>query len=166
MKVAKFSEIEADFVQFVTDIKYATMITVDKQGRPRARVLVPIWQVYENELVGWIATYRTPVKVAHLANNPHMTTSYWSPRQNVAYVDCVASWAEDPKVKAEVWRLYQKGSPRGLGYDPGAYWRGGPTDPTYHVLRLDAWRVQVMHGQDLVTGRPSRIWEAPAAKRA
>jgi hypothetical protein len=35
------------------------------------------------------------------------------------------------------------------------FWRGGPADPGYHVVRLDPWRVQVLRGTDL----SSRIWQ-------
>ncbi|MEU4542566.1 hypothetical protein [Nonomuraea dietziae] len=61
-----------------------------------------------------------------------------------------------------VWELYRQGSPQGVGYDPRAYWRQGPDDPGYHLLRMDPWRIQVLRGRDLAGGRPSRIWAAPS----
>ncbi|ACZ83355.1 pyridoxamine 5'-phosphate oxidase family protein [Streptosporangium roseum] len=161
--VEAFSELQREFFEFVADIKYSTMTTVDSRGRPRSRVLVPIWQVIDGRPVGWIATYRTPVKTAHLARNPHVTTSYWSPAQNAVYVDSVASWVDDHEVKREVWELYRQGSPPPVGYDPQTYWKKGPSDPEYHVLRLDPWRVQVLRGRDLATGRPARVWRAEGA---
>jgi hypothetical protein len=39
-------------------------------------------QQVDGRPLGWPATCRTPVKAAHLANNPHATVSYWSHRQN------------------------------------------------------------------------------------
>ncbi|WP_166350891.1 pyridoxamine 5'-phosphate oxidase family protein [Phytoactinopolyspora limicola] len=161
-QVDSFSKIRADFEHIVGDVVYATMTTVDPEGRPRARVLLPIWQVVDGQLVGWLATYRTPVKVAHLASNPHATLSYWSPAQNTAAVDTVASWISNQDVKDTVWKLYQQGSPPGVGYDPAAYWNGGPHDPMYQVLRLDPWRVQVLWGRDLAAGRPASQWGSPA----
>ncbi|MEV4755612.1 pyridoxamine 5'-phosphate oxidase family protein [Micromonospora sp. NPDC049559] len=155
-KVDKFSVIEDRFFEYIQGIKYCSLITVDKKGRPRARVLLPIWEVVDGQPVGWLAAYRTPVKVAHLARNPHVTCSYWDHSQNAVFVDSVAGWVEDPDVKREVWDLYRKGSPPGVGYDPRRYWRGGPTDPEYGLLRMDAWRVQVLRGTDLA----SRIWQA------
>lgn len=47
-----------------------------------------------------------------------------------------------------------QGEPAGVGYDPRNFWRGGPTDPEYHVLRIDPWRIQVLRGTDL----SSRMW--------
>ena len=67
IKVTSFGEIEEQFAAYIGDIVYATMTTVDAKGRPRARVLIPIWEVVDGRPIGWLATYRTPVKAAHLA---------------------------------------------------------------------------------------------------
>ncbi|MEU8134321.1 pyridoxamine 5'-phosphate oxidase family protein [Streptodolium elevatio] len=156
----EFSAVADDFLRTVAEIKYATMTTVDGLGRPRARVLLPIWEVVDGRPVGWLASFPTRVKKAHLAANPHSTLSYWAPSQNTASADAVTAWVEDPETKHAVWELYRKGSPRGVGYDPRAYWPQGPDDPGYHLLRFDPFRVQVMSGRDLATGRPARIWVA------
>lgn len=152
--MTKFSEIQDAFEAYIGDIVYATMTTVDKQGRPRARVLIPVWEVVDGEPLGWLATYKTPVKAGHLAGNPHTTFSYWTPRQNAVSVDTVAEWVEDIEVKRRVWDLYRKTSPRGAGYDLGNFWTS-PGDPKLHVLRLEPWRVQVIRGTDL----RSQIWK-------
>ncbi|MEU2244918.1 pyridoxamine 5'-phosphate oxidase family protein [Streptomyces sp. NPDC018338] len=155
--VESFSEIEDAFISYIQDIVYCTMITVDRKSRPRARVLLPVWEIVEGKPVGWLAVYKTPVKAAHLARNPHTTYSYWNPRQNAVFIDSVSTWAEDPESRQHAWDLYREGSPAGVGYDPVGFWRGGPEDPGYHVLRIDPWRVQVLRGSDL----KSRIWTAP-----
>ncbi|MER7624994.1 pyridoxamine 5'-phosphate oxidase family protein [Streptomyces sp. NPDC126503] len=154
VKVETFSEIEGEFFEYVKDIVYCTMITVDRKSRPRARVLLPVWEVVDGRPVGWLAAHKTPVKTAHLAHNPHTTYSYWNPRQNAVFVDSVSTWASTPEEREYAWDLYRRGSPAGVGYDPRNFWRGGPTDPEYHVLRIDAWRVQVLRGTDL----SSRMW--------
>lgn len=150
-----FSEIQDEFFRYVGDIVYATMTTVDAKGRPRARILIAVWEVIDGRPVGWLATFKTPVKTAHLEGNPHATFSYWDRRQNAASADTVAAWVEDPQVKQRVWDLYRRGSPPRVGYDPLGYWKG-PDDPRFAVLRLDPWRVQVVRGTDL----RSRIWRA------
>ncbi|MFD9946456.1 pyridoxamine 5'-phosphate oxidase family protein [Nonomuraea sp. NPDC059023] len=155
--MTKFSEIQDAFEAYIGDIVYATMTTVDKRNRPRARVLIPIWEMVDGEPLGWLATYRTPVKAAHLANNPHTTFSYWTPRQNAVNVDTVAEWVTDVEVKRRVWDLYRRTSPRGAGYNLGNFWTS-PTDPKLHVLRLEPWRVQVIRGTDL----RSQIWKKGA----
>ncbi|MDU0287700.1 pyridoxamine 5'-phosphate oxidase family protein [Saccharothrix longispora] len=157
--VTSFSEIQGKFFEYIADIRYCTMITVDKRNRPRARVLLPIWEVVDGQPLGWLAAYKTPVKTAHLARNPHATFSYWSPRQNVVHVDTMSTWVDDPKVKRDIWDLYRKGSPATVGYDPITYWRGGPEDPEYHLLRMEPYRVQVVRGTDLF----ARIWQSDNA---
>ena len=151
--VGTFSEIQEEFFRYMGDIAYTTMTTVDAKGRPRSRILIAVWEVVGGRPVGWLATSKTPVKTAHLANNPHATFSYWDPKQNAAFADTVAAWVDDPEVKQRVWNLYRRGSPPRVGYDPGKYWRS-PADPNFAVLRLDPWRVQVVRGADL----RSRIW--------
>ncbi|MFD3700870.1 pyridoxamine 5'-phosphate oxidase family protein [Streptomyces sp. NPDC058646] len=153
--VQSFAEIEEEFNRYIRDIVYCSLVTVDSKGRPRARVLLPIWEVVDGRPVGWLAAYKTPVKTAHLKNNPHVTCAYWNPRQNCMFADCTAEWIEDQQVKNEVWELYRKGSPAPVGYDPQRYWSGGPSDPEFGLLRMDPFRVQVVRGQDL----KSRIWQ-------
>ncbi|MER7005878.1 pyridoxamine 5'-phosphate oxidase family protein [Dactylosporangium sp. NPDC000555] len=157
--VPTFSMIEGQFNAYLREIVYATMTTVDAKGRPRARVLIAVWEQLDQGPQGWLATYKTPVKAAHLANNPHATFSYWSPRQNAVAIDTVTEWVHDIETKQYVWQLYERSSPTGVGYDLGNFWHGGPADPKLHVLRLNPWRIQVIRGRDL----QSRIWRAPDA---
>lgn len=148
-KVTDFTDIQAEFNAYIREIKYATMITVDARNRPRGRILFPVWEVVDGRPRGWLAVYKTPVKAAHLARNPHTTYSYWSPRQNAVFVDSVSTWADDDTSRRYAWDLYIKGSPPGVGYDPARYWRGGPDDPGFHVLRIEPWRIQLIRGTDL-----------------
>lgn len=157
-RARSFAEISDDVAQVISHIVYSTMTTVDQRGRPRSRVLILAWELDGDRPVGWLPTFKTPVKAAHLAHNPHVTTSYWSPRQDAVYLDSVAAWIDDPEVKQRVWQMIRKGSPPGVGYDPAPYWRG-PDDPGFHVLRLDPWRVQVLRARDLARGDLSgTIW--------
>jgi len=144
------------FDSYIGDIVYATMTTVDQKGRPRARVMIPVWESVDDRPLGWLATYKTPVKATHLAGNPHSTFSYWTPPQNAV---SVATWADDLESKRHVWDLYRRTSPPGAGYNLGNFWRE-PGDPKLHVLRLEPWRVQVIRGVDL----HSRIWHAPGKR--
>jgi general stress protein 26 len=154
-KVSDFSEVRDTFFSYVRDIKYATMITVDRKNRPRARVLLPVWEVVDGRPVGWLAAYKTPVKAAHLAGNPHTSYSYWNPRQNTVHVDALSAWADDEVSRRHAWELYERGGPPGVGYDPVHYWRGGPEDPEYHVIRIEPWRIQLVRGSDL----RSTLWQ-------
>jgi general stress protein 26 len=157
-RTESFAQIRDDVAEIIGTIVYATMTTVDRRGRPRSRVLIVVWDLNGPRPVGWLATFKTPVKAAHLAHNPHVTISYWSPRQDAVYLDSVATWVNDADIDQRVWQMYRQGSPPGAGYDPAAYWRG-PDDPAFHVLRLDPWRAQVLRAQDVARGDLSgRIW--------
>ncbi|ACZ85428.1 pyridoxamine 5'-phosphate oxidase family protein [Streptosporangium roseum] len=155
VKVKSFAAIESEFNAFVGAIVYATMVTVDARNRPRTRVLIPIWENVDGTPLGWLATYRTPVKAAHIANNPHTNFSYWTQGNDSVAVDTVAEWVDDLPTKSHVWDLYKRTSPRGAGYNLGNFWHS-PADPKLHVLRLTPWRIQVIRGMDL----RSRIWQA------
>lgn len=155
VKVRSFDVIKDEFDAYVGSIVYATMVTVDARNRPRTRVLIPVWEVVDGDPLGWLATYRTPVKAAHIARNPHTAFAYWARENNSVAVDAVAEWTDDLEAKRYVWDLYRKTSPRGAGYNLGNFWRS-PSDPELHVLRLEPWRIQVIRGADL----RSRIWDS------
>ncbi|WP_282777524.1 pyridoxamine 5'-phosphate oxidase family protein [Nocardia sp. CC201C] len=156
-KVARFEDLESEFNAYVGSINYATMVTVDARNRPRTRVLIPVWEKVDGVPLGWLATYRTPVKEKHLAANPHTSFSYWKPGNNSVAVEATAEGVDDITLKTHVWDLYRRTSPRGAGYHLGQFWHG-PDDPKLRVLRLTPWRIQVIRGTDL----RSRIWQPPA----
>ncbi|MGW5572255.1 pyridoxamine 5'-phosphate oxidase family protein [Nocardia thailandica] len=153
-KTHHFTDIEDEFDTYVGRIVYATMVTIDSRHRPRTRVLIPVWENVNGHPHGWLATYRTRIKAAHLANNPHTSFSYWSRGNNSVAVDATAEWVDTPEIRRHVWDLYRVTSPPGAGYDLGNFWRS-PSDPALHILRLDPHRIQVIRGIDL----RSRIWE-------
>ncbi|HEY0693959.1 MAG TPA: pyridoxamine 5'-phosphate oxidase family protein, partial [Kribbella sp.] len=141
--VGDFSDLEAEFNACIGAINYATMVTVDAENRPRTRVLIPIWENVDGEPLGWLATYRTPVKAAHITGNPHTAFSYWVPGNNSVAIDAVAGWDNALPTKEHVWDLYRKTSPRGAGYPLGNFWKS-PSDPQLQVLRLTPWCIQVI----------------------
>ena len=64
-------------------IVWCSVATVDAKGRPRQRILHPIWE----GPVGWIATGRHSHKEKHLAKNPYVSLSYWDQQHQQVYVD-------------------------------------------------------------------------------
>ena len=157
-RTESFAQISDDVAKIIGTIVYATMTTVDRRGRPRSRVLIVVRELDGPRPVGWLATFKTPVKTAHLAHNPHVTTSYWSPRQDAVYLDSVATWTDDADIDQRVWNMYRQGSPPGAGYDPAAYWRG-PDDPPSTCCASTPGGVQVVRAQDVARGDLSgRIW--------
>jgi hypothetical protein len=64
--------VPADAVAVAHEVVWAVMTTVDSRGRPRSRVVHPAWELVDDRVVGWVTSRPSPVKVAHLAANPHV----------------------------------------------------------------------------------------------
>ena len=153
MDVKMFSEIADDFKKRVERIVWCTVATVDAKGRPRSRILHPIW----DGPTGWIATGRQSHKAKHIAGNPHVSLSYWDPQQEQVYAECRAEWADGMEDKKRLWNLL-KDTPQPVGYDPSLFWKEGPSDPTFGALKLTPWRIEVSALSDLFEGKPPRVW--------
>jgi len=154
MKVSAFADIEKDFLARVRQIVWCNVATVDRRGRPRSRILHPIWE----GRTGWILTGRHTLKTRHLAANPHVSLCYATGDLQQVYVDCRAEWADDPADKMRLWDLFAS-IPPPIGYDPIAFWPRGKEDPSFGVLRLTPWRIEITSLADLVSGT-GRIWHA------
>lgn len=153
-EVASFEDIAAEFEARWRRIVWCTVTTVDGKGRPRARILHPVWE----GSTGWIATGRDSFKAKHIKKNPYVSISYWDQQHQQIYAECRAEWSEDPAEKQRVWDLI-KNAPAPVGYDPGLFWRGGPTDPSFGALKLTPWRIELYSLQDMVQGKPSQVWK-------
>jgi hypothetical protein len=136
------------FVESAHRIVWCTVATVDRQGRPRSRILHPIWEWDRVALDGWIATTPTPLKLAHLSGSPYVSVTYWHPDHDHAIAECRAEWANDDETRTAVWQRFKDG-PAPVGYDPGAIGVPGwdsPTSDQFVVLRLEPWRLRVFPG--------------------
>jgi hypothetical protein len=149
----------ADAVAVAHEVVWSTVTTVDSNGRPRARVLHPVWNPTDGGLDGWILTRPTPLKTRHLASNPHVTCSYLATTHDIAHFDCVAEWLDDPRERTRVWEWIAS-VPSPAGYDPATIFPDGPTSTDMRVLHLTAYRVQVAFGADMARGERARIWRS------
>jgi general stress protein 26 len=128
---ADFSDLQADFLRITAGTVFCTATTVSEEGRPRSRMLHPIFVVRDGRPIGWALTGRTPLKTRHLAANPHMSCSYWTPSHDTVFIDCVATWVEDDREKEQVWELFRD-TPEPLGWGPEG-WRA--TDRTSGAIQ-------------------------------
>jgi len=90
-----------------------------------------------------------------------VSCAYWTSAHEAVFADCRTSWVTDPTEKQQVWERTAAEAAR-FGQDSYAVWPGGAADPTFCVLRLDPWRVQITL-PDLEQGRTinsSRVWHA------
>jgi hypothetical protein len=146
-------------------IVWASVATVNRDGRPRSRILHPFWEWDGVDLIGWIATVPTPVKRAHIAANPEAAVSYWSPSQDTCSAECSVQWYTDDETRRAVWDKFANG-PEPVGYDPFIIplWADGPTSEQFAVLRLAPYRLRVMPAAVLTRGEgQALVWAAPLA---
>ncbi|MEO8456723.1 MAG: pyridoxamine 5'-phosphate oxidase family protein [Chloroflexota bacterium] len=152
-----FSELEAEFMKRVARIVWCTVATVDGKGRPRTRILHPIWETIDGKPIGYIATGRHSHKEQHIATNPHVSLSYWDQVHEQIYIDARAHWSDAPEERQRIWDMF-KAAPPPLGYDPAMIWRNGPLADDFGVLRLAPSRIEMFSLGWLMQGKPPVVW--------
>lgn len=150
-RVSALAEMEAEFMHRVRTMVYCSAATVDRHGRPRSRVIHPVWDA----MTGWFTTELRTAKAKHLAANPHISLAYIADPFKPLYVECRAVFLNDPATRQQVWDLY-KTIPEPLGSDLALTW-GHVDNPVYSVVRLDPWRIELY---DLFTPANRRVWLA------
>jgi len=150
--MSEFNETAKAFVQMAHEIVWCSVATIDKKGRPRSRVLHPIWELKGEDLIGWIATGPTPIKKAHLNVSAYVSCNYWASNQDTCVAECHASWVEDLEGKKNIWDKFVNG-PAPVGYDPSIIpgWESAGSE-NFAGLRLDPWRLRVMPGSVMMSG--------------
>jgi hypothetical protein len=135
-----FAEIQPEFMARVDKMVWCNAATVDSQGRPRSRILHPLW----DGSVAYVTADRHSFKGRHLARTPYVSLAYVGDVAKPAYADCHAAWVEDRETKQHVWYLYQT-TPPPMGFDPVPIY--GSVDepvegrPTFGVLKLTPYRI-------------------------
>jgi general stress protein 26 len=152
MDVGGFSELSEKFNAITTRIVWCTVTTVDRQGRPRSRILHPVWE----GTTGWIATGRQSHKAKHLAGNPFVSLTYWDPQHEQTIIDYKADWQDDQSSKDHLWDLL-KTTPEPIGYDPKLFWPSAD-DASFGMLKLTPWRLEVWSLQAMSSGEAAQVW--------
>jgi hypothetical protein len=134
------------FVEMAHRVVWASVATVAPDGRPRTRILHPIWEWDGTDLVGWIATEPTPLKRRHLEAHPFVSVNYWGPSHDTCAAECRAELLRDLPTREATWRRFAEG-PEPVGYDPRIIpqWTSPDVD-AFAVIRLEPWRLRVMPG--------------------
>ena len=162
--MSDLNETAPAFVAMAHRIVWASVATVDTHGRPRSRILHPIWQWDGARLAGWVGTTPTPAKRSHLGGSPFASVSYWAPTHDNAIADCRATLAYDDETRRMVWDLFKNG-PSPVGYDPAIVpaWKS-PTAEAFAVIKLEPWRLRVFPGTVLLgQGGVVLTWQADKA---
>jgi general stress protein 26 len=116
-------------------------------GEPRVRMVHPTW---EGETL-WFATGTASPKVRQIAANPAVDVQFQVAPPDFVHV-LVRGRAEivtDAAEKKRVWDV--------IDYDLGQFWPGGPTDPSYTLVRVRPERVELskMFGM-----QDKKVWRA------
>jgi hypothetical protein len=146
----ELTEVAPAFVEMAHRIVWCSAATVDTKGRPRTRILHPIWQWDGSSLVGWVATSPTSLKQAHLGASPYISVNYWAPTHDTCTAECQATWVFDDEGREMVWNLLLHG-PEPVGYNPAIVpaWKS-PKSEAFAALRLEPWRLRVFPGSVLM----------------
>ena len=160
--MSSLAETAPAFIDMAHRIVWCAAATNGADGRPRSRILHPIWEWDGAELTGWIATGPTPVKTQHLAAHPYVSCNYWDPSQDTCAADCQAEWFADDATCEWLWSRFAE-APAPVGYDPAIIpgWADGPTSPAFAALKLTPYRVRVFPGSMLMSGTGTvHHWES------
>lgn len=158
--MSSLQDIAPAFVDMAHRIIWCTVATLDGEGVPRTRILHPIWEWDGDQLIGWVATAPTSIKVAGLEATPNVSLTYWDATQDTCTADCGAEWIDEGEREA-LWNRFAEG-PEPVGYDPAIIppWADGYTSPAFSGWRLTPKRLRVMPGSAMLDGVGLQNWKA------
>ncbi len=150
--MSELSTVAPAFVAMAHRIVWCSAATVAADGRPRSRVLHPIWEWDGAALRGWIATSPLSPKASDLRALPAMSLNYWAPNHDTCSAECDAEFETDLDAVAAGWQRFADG-PEPVGYDPAIIpgW-DSPSSPRFGILRLTPHRLRVMPGTMMTAG--------------
>lgn len=137
MQVARFEDLQDEFMARVQAAVYCVMATVDRQQRPRLRVMHPIWAGASGYVISWPASH----KATHLAHNPAVSLAYLADTTRPVYVEATADWIVDVAEQQRIWELHRT-TPPPVGFDPQPHY-GTIDNPYFGLLRLTPWRIEL-----------------------
>jgi hypothetical protein len=140
MKTHDFADVADRFIERAHSEVWCNVATIDSQGRPRSRILHPIW---EGE-TGWITSDPRSLKSRHLAHHPYVSVAYVKNHFTPVTADCHAEWVVDIETLQHVWGLVRT-TPEPLGFDPATICppigEEVPNRPLFGVIKLTPYRI-------------------------
>lgn len=150
--VTDFAAVADEVERRITTTVWCTMATTDGTGRPRTRIVHPVWEIDDHGAVGWLGTRTGTPKLGHLERTPWVSLLYWDPRHEQVTVDARAQVQTDDGTRRRVWDLMSSFA-EPYGFDPAPMWPDGATGAGFTVVRLDPVRICLF-------GNPVRRWRA------
>lgn len=123
----------------VERVVWATIATVGPDGRPRTRIMHPVWSWDGERPEALVSARPTPLKVAHLAAQPHVSCHYWDPAHDTVTIEATAEWLA-PGQRRDAWARVAA-VPEPVGFDPAIIWPAGPDSEDCAFLRFTAYRI-------------------------
>jgi hypothetical protein len=155
------NDIVPRFVEMAHRIGMGVAATVDGRGRPRTRVVQPVWVWDGQDLIGWVSSDSTSPKYAHLQAHPMLSITYWNPEQDTCTADCLVELIDDDDEKVRAWERFRT-TPPPAGFDPAIHpdWSSAAS-PTFGVIRLRPTLLRVVPGTLMTEGTGEvRTWRA------
>ena len=146
MEVPSFEEIRIEFLARIRDAVYCNMATIDLKGRPRSRVMHPIW----DGPIGWVISWPESHKAKHLKANAYVSLAYIHNSKKPVYIDAVAEWIYDSAEKNRIWELHRT-TPAPLGFDPKPHY-GTIENRYFGLLQFTPWRIELgeLQGEPII----------------
>lgn len=142
MHTHDWNVIGPEFLERAHRMVWCSVATTDAQGRPRSRILHPIWEGQS----GWITADPRSPKGRDIARNPYVSLGYVSDVFKPAYADCHAEWVDDRETQQYVWDLLRNADAP-LGFDPGLIYSPIGVEeadkPMYGLLKLTPYRLTI-----------------------
>jgi hypothetical protein len=159
MEVQTFAEIQPEFMKRIQKAVYCSMATIDRRGRPRSRMLHPIW----DGPTGWVISWPESHKAKHLEHNPYVSLAYIQDRDKPVYIDATAEWEYSEAEKYRIWDLH-KTTPPPLGFDPQPHYEN-IHHRYYGLLKFTPWRIELgyLQGEPIIwrSTLPAKEQSAP-----
>src|SRR5690349_1107935 len=99
------AELASELEARITSTVWCTLATTDPAGRPRTRIVHPVWEIGDGEVVGWLGTRTGTPKLRHLQAHPWASLLYWDPRHQQVSIDARATVHTDGETCRRVWDL-------------------------------------------------------------
>jgi len=146
MEVSNFTEMQEELISRIQKAVYCSVATVDRKGRPRSRIMHPIWDGHIGRVISWPQSHKTK----HLHVNPYVSLAYIQDSLKPVYVDAVAEWVDDVNEKHRIWELH-KSTPAPLGFDLEPHY-GLINHLYYGLLRFTPWRIALgdLRGEPII----------------
>ena len=155
------ADVAPAFVEMAHRIVWCSAATVDRAGRPRTRVLHPIWEWDGTTLTGWIATSPLSPKARDLEATPALALTYWTTTHDTCSASCDATWEDSEEERRAGWDRFVN-APAPVGYDPSIIppWTD-PQAPAFGILRIEPYELRVMAGTVMLEGKGEPLrWRA------